>query len=155
MKNKKFLFVLLCGVLLFALTGCGNKKAITMSEFKSAVEDAGLTVLDSDSSEGTDSIKEIGTAYSEDFDVMAMFYIYESKSAAEEDFEDSVESIDTKSNTSISMGNYNTFEGSLDDDELSGYDYIYISRVDDTILMFVAKSEKKSEVKDIVKKLGY
>ena len=53
------------------------------------------------------------------------------------------------------MGNYNTFEGTLDDDELSGYDYIYISRVDDTILMFVAKSEKKSEVKDLVKKLGY
>ena len=102
MKKKKFLFVLLCGVLLFALTGCGSKKAITMSEFKSAVEDAGLTVLDTDStSESTDSIKEIGTAYSEDFDIMAMFYIYESKNAVEEDFEDSVDSIDTKSNTSV------------------------------------------------------
>ena len=157
MKNKKFLFVLLCGILLFTLTGCGSKKAISISDFKSAVEEAGLSIYDAGEAEADDElVEEEARAYSKDLSIVGLFGTFKSKSGAQDYFESSTNELKTSSRTTVSMGNYDTFEGKLNHDkEYEGYDYIYMARVDDTLLLFVSTKDKKEEVKEIVKKLGY
>jgi hypothetical protein len=126
-----------------------------MEDFESVVKDAGLTLLESDVDVDEKTLSDIGTAYSTDLDVMAMFYVYTSKDAAIKDYEETMDTINTSSNTTVSMGNYNTFEGTLKDETLSSYDYIYVSRVEDTIFMVISSKDKKEDAKAIAKKLGY
>ena len=43
-RVKQLLMGLMCFVVLFTLTGCGNKTAITSDDFKSKMESSGYTV---------------------------------------------------------------------------------------------------------------
>ena len=155
MKNKKFLFVLLCGVLLFTLTGCAKKEALTAEKFKSIVGDEGLSIKEGDSDEKSSTVVEDLTAYNDDLSIIGKFFVYDSVSSAKSDFESSSDDIETTSNTTVSLGNYNTFEGKLKDDDFAGYDYVYMCRVDNTVILFVAKADKKEDVKKVAKALGY
>jgi uncharacterized protein YcfL len=155
MKKIIKLMTIIIVVSTFVVTGCGNKKVATIEDFESVVKDAGLTLLESDVDVDEKTLSDIGTAYSTDLDVMAMFYVYTSKDAAIKDYEETMDTINTSSNTTVSMGNYNTFEGTLKDETLSSYDYIYVSRVEDTIFMVISSSDKKDDAKAIAKKLGY
>ena len=43
-KIKTLMMIFLCGFIMLSLTGCGNKQAITSSDFKSKIENKGFYV---------------------------------------------------------------------------------------------------------------
>lgn len=154
MKNlKKYLIVvLLIGI--FTVTGCSsNKKALTVSEVKEKVENIGFKVIDSKAKfNGTDYVTnalEIGNS-----NFYVEFIELNDVDTAKTLFQNNKEQIDGNrkgdfKNNSSSGNNYETYELISD-----GY-YMYICRIDNTILYVDDKVEFESEMKQIVKALNY
>ena len=130
--KKKGLIVVLLVVALLTLTGCMTKKALTTAEVKAIVEEQGFRVTDandkySDSDFTTDVI-EIGNN-----NFYIQFITINNEENAKALFNSNKEKIDgfregSYTNSSMSGKNYETYE------LVSGGYYMYISRVDNTII---------------------
>ncbi len=166
--KKKLLIILLVVVILIgaAVTFlvCSRKKAITKDEFVSKAKEYGLSVQEADVDE--DFVKSATIAYKGTIsfivsegsfkpDWQVEFYEIDTEENAKSMYAGNKSNYENTSDSggsasiSVNAGNYSYFEKTAD-----GH-YVYISRVDTTLLYLNVSEEYKADVKEFVKKLGY
>ncbi len=154
MKKKNIFFGVVCFLMLFALTGCGNKNAITTSDFKSKTENLSYVTTDVTSQYASYGyIQEATIAQSSD-GYQVEFYVLDDAGNATSMFNTNKATFESyKGNSSTesssSMGNYSSYSLTS-----SGY-YMYLCRVDNTLLYVKVKDTYKNSVKSLIKELGY
>ena len=131
-----------------------EKDAIKAREFASLMEDENYDVADVTSQYEAYGIDEAYIAIEYDQDYQIEFYELSSDSKAKSMFESNKDYFEdragsSKVTTSYSIGNYNLYSLT------SNGDYMYLCRVDNTLLYIDVEDEYKDEVKDIVEELGY
>lgn len=154
-KVKCFMMGVLCFVVLFTLTGCGNKTSITSDDFKNKMESNGYTVQDATSQMASyDYIKKVYIAISNDSTYQIEFYELSDSDYAtsffnnnKSIFEDSKSSVSTE--TSVNLGNHNKYSLTANDK------FKVVSRIDNTVIYLDVDENYKSSVKDILDDLGY
>ncbi len=152
MKKKCFLIVFLL-LAMFTLTGCGNKKALTVDEVKNIVEKEGFKATDvkykySNYDYVTD-VYELGNS-----NFYIQFIVASDTNKAKQLFQNNKEIIDgyrngDYKNSSTSGKNYETYKLISD-----GY-YMYVSRIDNTLIYSNEKAEYKTEIQKIIDALKY
>lgn len=154
MKKRKFLFVVICFFMLFALTGCGSKTVKNTSDFKSIAENHNYTITDVTSQYASYGyIKEATVAQSSD-GWQVEFYVLDDEGNATSMFNTNKSTFEnykgnSSSESSSSMGNYSSYTLTS-----SGY-YMHLCRVDNTLLYVKVPDTYKDDVKNLVKELGY
>ena len=155
MKMKKISIIgALCIIIVLALTGCGKKKAITTSEFISKTESLGFTTTDATSQYAEfDHVKEATIAQHPD-GYQIEFYSIDNEANTKGMFTTNKNTFEaSKGNgsaeSSVSLGNYATYSLTSDGS------YMYLCRVDTTLLYIHVEDTYKDSVKDVIKELGY
>lgn len=154
MKKGKILLGIICFLTLFTLTGCGKKTAITSDDFKSISENHSYTVVDALSQYAEyDYIDSASIAQSSD-KWQVEFYTLSGENYAAGMFDNNKTifegykgNISTESSSSV--GNYSNYSLT------SGGYFMYICRVDNTLLYVRVEDSYKDTVKDLIKELGY
>lgn len=126
-----------------------NKVAISENEFLSIMVDNGFMVEDMEKDE---SIEKALIAYNDDFAIE--FHVYEYWDFAKRHFEYlykdyNLRKKDNYSQNESSISNYESYELT------SGGEYMYIRRIENTLLCVCADERYKEEIENIVDKLGY
>ncbi len=153
MRLKNILFVLITIVIL-ATAGCG-KKAITEDGFTSAVEGIGLSVNDdtetySDTAGITKSLYGVKDDRSESYE----FYRFKTPEDAGVQFDSLRIQIgdaeaEDKVEVNLSGKNYSLYKADVD-----GL-YYHVCRIDNTLFFGSSVKDKKKEIEDFAKKIGY
>lgn len=154
-RVKQLLMGLMCFVVLFTLTGCGNKIAITSDDFKSKMESSGYTVQEATNQMSDyDYIKQVYIAISSDSTYQIEFYELSDNDYAssffnnnKKTFEDSKSSGSTE--TSVSVDNNEKYTLTTNGK------FKVVSRIDNTVIYLNVDDNYKSSVKDVLKNLGY
>lgn len=154
-KVKCFMMGVLCFVVLFTLTGCGNKTSITSDDFKNKMESNGYTVQDATNQMASyDYIKKVYIAISNDSTYQIEFYELSDSDYAtsffnnnKSLFEKSKSSVATE--TSVNLGNHNKYTLTANDK------FKVVSRIDNTVIYLDVDENYKSSVKDVLDDLGY
>ena len=154
MKKRVILFSAILMLALLTLTGCGNKKAISVDDFKSLAKEANLKIIDAtDEFKNYKHIKSATAAKSND-DWQVEFYVLNNDENAKGMFNTNKTIFESSksglsSNKSVSLNNYESF--SL---KTSGY-FKYVARIDNTVVYANIKEEYANSAKEFIKKLGY
>ena len=149
---KKLISILIGAVLIFAVIGCGNKKAMTVEEFESKMEKNGYEVVDISSKYPSKKIKNVIIAKKDNYQIE--FYVVENVDVAvssynlnKEIFEKSKGNKNIETKTSIG----NTSKYTLKANSM----YKVISRVENTFIFINAPSDKSEEINTVLKELNY
>ena len=150
--KKRMLNIILSFVMLFAITGCGSKVVITDSDFKSKAESYNYEVGDVTNDYTAGSVEKVLAINLSNGEMY--FYIFSDNSEAANFFNEGKDYYQnyksgTSSEVSSAMGNYSKYALTSD-----GY-YLYICRVDNTVVAAKVKESSKDEVKAFIKELGY
>lgn len=154
MKRKNIFLISICFLMLITLTGCGNKKVASSSDFKSIAESNDYIVSDvKNQYSAYDSVKEAYVAQ-HNSEYQLEFYVLDSSDSATQMFNTNKKTFEgykgsSSSESSSNMGNYSKYALTS-----SGY-YMYLCRVDNTLLYVRVNDSYKDSIKDFVKKLGY
>ncbi len=154
---KKSIFSILCVLILGIATGCGDKKMITAEEFKTKMEDKGYSVQDATAQFAEyDFINKVYIAMSRDSSYQIEFYTLSNNEKAIEFFNNNKSIFEnTKAGsgkeieTSSSMGNNAKYTLNVNNK------YKVVSRIDNTVVFADEEDSHKSEIKDVIKELGY
>lgn len=153
MKIKKCLLVLSILLMLFTLTGC-SKTVKTTADFKKIAEENNLVVADVYSQYSAYSFFKEATAVKSTDGWQIEFYVLSDEDHAvsmfdtnQKIFEDSKGK--NSSSSSSEGSNFQKYTITTD-----GY-YMHVCRVENTLLYLRVEEKFKSDVKKIVKKLGY
>lgn len=154
-KVKRLMMGVLCFIVLFTITGCGNKTAITSDDFKSRMESSGYTVQDATSQMSEyDYIDQVYIAISSDSTYQIEFYELSDSDYAssffnnnKSTFENSKSSSATE--TSVSAGNNAKYTLTTNGK------FKVVSRIDNTVIYLNVDEDYKSSVKDVLDDLGY
>ena len=138
-------------VLIF-LTGCVNKKAVTTNEFINVVKSNGYEVKDVKDQFNYDYIKEATLAINDDYQIE--FYVLDNASNAKKMFESNKQIFESYKSGVSTEASSNVGNNSIFTLNSNGY-YMYLSRIDNTLLYIRVESKYKDNVKSIVSKLGY
>ena len=156
MKNKNFFaLVAICFIMLFTITGCGNKKALTASDFKSKMETNGYIVQDATSQMSEyDYIQQVYIAINSDYTYQIEFYELSDNDYAARFFNNNKSIFeDSKSSgaveTSVNIGNHAKYSLTTDGK------FKVVSKIDNTVIYLNVDEDYKSSVKDVLKDLGY
>ena len=155
MKFKYKLLGILCLMLLVFTTACGKKTAITSSDFKEKMESKGYTVEDATSQfSDYDYVKQVYIALNSDSEYQIEFYELSDNDNASSFFNNNRSTFEqskssSSSETSSSVGNTSKYTLTTNDK------FKLLSRIDNTVIYLDVSEEYKSEVKDIIKELGY
>ncbi|HKM34902.1 MAG TPA: hypothetical protein VJY54_09175 [Lachnospiraceae bacterium] len=153
MKTKKiFVSILVVLTCITCLTGCTQKKPVTLEEFKNVMSSAGFTIVDATDQATGDSITAISLATKEEYQIE--FYVFtENKFAASAFIQNQsiFESYESGSTYSLNkeIGNY-AYYSLVSDGEC----YI-LARVDNTLMYAVADATYKNDITELAQKLGY
>ena len=132
-----------------------NKDALTVDEFNKKMTNKGFSIVDVTSQYAEyDYIKKGSVAYNEKEDYQIEFYKLEDKAGAEKFFNINKTIFEyskgsTSTQNSVTGKNYSKYELTSDGR------YMVISIIDDTAVYVDVDTENKSDVKDILKDLGY
>ena len=153
MKRKLFIYILLF-ISLFLLTGCSlKKKALSMDEFQDITIKNNYMFLDvTDQFEYNKSIKKAGLAATSVWQLE--FYVFDNKDNAQDMFDNNVKLFKKEKNsTSLQVTNkvFNYENYALTTNKY----YMYISRVDNTVVYSRVPVEYRSKIKKFVEKLEY
>lgn len=154
MKKKTILFGIICLMMFAIVTGCGSKKAISTNDFKSKSEKLDYTTVNVlKQYEAYPHVKEATLAQHKD-GFQVEFYVIDDDANATSMFntnKEYFESLKDNLSTELSsnMNNYSTYTLTSND-----Y-YMYLSRVDNTLLFVKVKDSYKEKVKNLIKELGY
>ena len=154
-KFKGLMLGVLCLVMLFMLTGCLNKTAITSSDFKTKMEEKEYKIEDitSDYSE-YDFISKYYIALNYDSSIQIDFLEFSSTDTAvyyynmnKEQVKNSISSnYKGRETTAVNYAKYTlTADGA----------FTVISIIDNTIIYIEVPENYKSDVQDVLKDLGY
>ena len=156
---KRILTVsVICVLVMLMLTACGKKTALTNDEFIKKAQDNGMITEDqAEQYSGYDHVKSVTTAGivdGNDVKWTCDFMIAVDESKAKEMFENNKTTFEnstdgTTSSSSVNMGNYNTFELNANGK------YMYLCRVDNTLVYFNVDEAYKDDAKKFIKALGY
>ncbi len=155
MKKKgivlKMFFV--TAIVLF-LTGCGNKTVITNDDFIAKAQSNNYTITDVTEEYSSFGNVKSGTVAQSSNDWQVEFYVLTDESNATSMFntnKDAFESYKSNSSaeSSVSMGNYTSYSLT------SGGYYMYLCRVDNTLIYARVADTYKDTVKSFIKDLGY
>lgn len=149
--KRKILFFSMVFVLIF-LTGCVNKKAVTTNEFINVVKSNGYEVKDVKDQFNYDYIKEATLAINDDYQIE--FYVLDNASNAKKMFESNKQIFESYKSGVSTEASSNVGNNSIFTLNSNGY-YMYLSRIDNTLLYIRVESKYKDNVKSIVSKLGY
>ena len=146
--------ITLCLMIIILLTGCENKKAINSDEFKDKATSNNYIVSDITSQFEKSKIVENAVTANKLGAWVVEFYTLKSNSNAEYMFdynkeEASSKKVNNSKEVSSSSGNFSTY--SLTN---NGY-YIYICKVDNTLLYTKVNEQYKDEVNKFIQELGY
>ncbi len=154
-KVKRLLMGVLCFVVLFTLTGCGNKTSITSADFKSKMESKGYTVQDATSQMSEyDYINQVYIAISSDSTYQIEFYELSDSDYASSFFNNNKKTFENSKSsgsaeTSVSAGNNAKYTLTTNGK------FKVVSRIDNTVIYLNVDDDYKSSVKDVLKDLGY
>ena len=151
----KFISVAICFSFIFLLTGCGNKTALTSEDFKSKMEGNSFVVQDATSQMASyDYITQVYLAIDDSYKYQIEFYELSDADYASS-FYNNNKSIfeESKSSsaveTSVSSGNNSKYT------LVTNGKYKVVSRIDNTVIYVNADEDYKTEIKDLLKELGY
>ena len=152
--KKKYFLGLIFTVVLFVLTGCSEKPSINSSDFKSISENSGYTVYDITSQYSEYSYIESALVAKSSWDYQVEFYLLTDDSYAVSMFNNNKSTFESYKgsssvDSSVDLANYSTYSLTS-----NGY-YMYLSRIDNTLLYLRVDDSYKSNVKNLVSKLGY
>ena len=153
MKKRGILLAVVCLLVLFVTTGCMNKKAITTSEFKTKMKDKGFTIVDVlEQFSEYQYVKEATVAKNDDYQLE--FYVLSDDERANYMFNTNKQIFQNSKGSSSfetknKMGNYENYSLTS-----VGY-YMYVSRVNNTLIYLKVNESKKDAVIEIIKDLGY
>ena len=149
--RKSILLSIVCILSLLLMTGCSKTK-VTSDSFKQVLNEYNFVVSDIIDENVSPEITEALTANKDD-DYIISYYVYENEEYAKKTFnnkKNTYDNVSTKKTYLESNGtNYNKYR------LVSGGRIIYISRVDNTLIIALTKEDNKKEVDEIIKKLGY
>lgn len=153
MIKKKYLLLIICLLTLFTLTGCSKKKVITTNEFKTIAQNYGYSIETPSQNNDYDNINETIIA-SKPSGIQVKYYVLNSTNDAKNMFTDNKKYFKTfRGNTtiesSINIFNYSSYSIT------SNNNYMYICRIENTLLYVKVEETFKSEVKDFIKALNY
>lgn len=153
MKSKKIILGVLCLLMVFVLTGCG-KTAISTSDFKSKADNNGYTTKDVTSQfQSTGIVKEATLAMSNE-GYQVEFYVLSSKDNATSMFNTNKTTFETYKSGATSEGSTNLGDTQTYSLTTSSK-YMYLCKVDTTLLFVNVDVKYKDKVKSFVKDLGY
>ena len=150
--KKKIIFFSFLLLSIFMITGCGNKKVISTREFKNITEQDVLTTVDVKDQFSDESVVEATIAHNDD--IKLEFYVLNSETSAKSMFAYNKKIFEGRKSgvskyISTDIGNSSTYML-----QTGGY-YMYLSRVDNTLLYISVSDQYKDNVKEVVKDLGY
>ena len=153
--KKRILVVCSIVMLLFVLTGCGDKTAISADTFRSKMEAHDFYVSDASLQFSVyDFVENVTVAGDPSGNYQLEFYTFTTDGDAIESFQTNKSDFEQKkgSTSTEKSKNGKNFESySL----TSNGRCMYVSRVDNTMLYLDIPDSYKKEVKKIVKELGY
>ncbi|MCP1225742.1 hypothetical protein [Sebaldella sp. S0638] len=149
---KKIILFLISMALVFSITGCKAKKAVTAEEFKSKMTQKGYQIVDISEKYAGKGAKAVLIAMKDGYQIE--FYVTENKDYAVGSYNLNKEKIEkTKGNSMVetqkSIGNVSKYTLK------SNSSYKVVSRVGETFIYLNVPGSKTEEVKEILNKLGY
>lgn len=153
--KKKILYVLTLMVVTLTLTGCGNKKAITIDEYKDIMSTNSFVLNDAKNRISVNSnIKDIYIAANPKDNYQIEFYVLESVDTAKTFFSEnktrfSKEVGKNKIETKSKKGNSEKYTVT------SLGQYRLVSRIENTVIYLDTRESNKKKVDEILKELGY
>jgi len=153
--KKKNIYLAIIGLLCsIILTGCGNKKLITTSEFISVSKNLNYLITDVTSQYAQYGYIKDGTIAQSTDGWQVEFYVLEDESYAINMFNTNRTTFESNkgnssTESSASMGNYSSYTLTS-----NGY-YMHLCRVENTLLYVKVKDSYQKEVKEFINKLGY
>ena len=153
--KKKILYVLTLMVVTVTLTGCGNKKAITIDEYKDIMSTNSFVLNDAKNRISVNSnIKDIYIAANPKDNYQIEFYVLENVDTAKTFFSEnktrfSKEVGKNKIETKSKKGNSEKYTVT------SLGQYRLVSRIENTVIYLDTRESNKKKVDEILKELGY
>ena len=153
--KKKILYVLTLMVVTLTLTGCGNKKAITIDEYKDIMSTNFFVLNNAKNRVSVNSnIKDVYIAANPKDNYQIEFYVLESVDTAKTFFSEnktrfSKEVGKNKIETKSKKGNSEKYTVT------SLGQYRLVSRIENTVIYLDTRESNKKKVDEILKELGY
>ena len=151
---KKILLIIVFISSLFIITGCGNKKTVDVETFTKIAKDQGYKVVDVSEQYSSYSYIKSGTAAKASEKWHIEFYILEDKVGAinmynvnKDKFNE--QKSDSKTYSEKAFYNYNKYTLKANGQ------YMYLSRIDNTLLYCNVQTKYEKAAKKLIKKLGY
>lgn len=154
MKKRNIFLGIVCFLMIFMLTGCKDKIALSAEEFKSKVESNGYTAHDVTDQYSEYEYIKTGIVALSSSNYQIEFYVLDNESNAQRMFDDNKSKFESSqgsvsSHSEASLKNYSTYTLN------SNGKYMHLCRVDNTLLYVDVDETYKDQVKDLVNKLGY
>jgi len=148
---KKVISLLLVTFLCFVLTGCGSEKAMTTKKFTETMSKEGYQLNDiSEQYKNNQLIDQAVVASKEHHQIE--LYISKDAKKSEEYFQIDLQIFGEKGNNTVKEETTkNTHTYSI----IKNGKYIYISRIDNTLLFAYVNENEKTTVDKLIDKLGY
>ena len=149
---KKIISVLIGAILIFALIGCGSKKAMTVEDFESKMGKNGYEVINITSQYPSKAIKDVLIARKDGYQIE--FFVVENVDVAVSSYNLNKETFEkSKGNKSVqtqkTMGNTSRFTLK------ANAKYKVISRIENTFIFINAPQEKSEEIDTVLKELNF
>ena len=152
---KKYLKYLLLLVCILPLTGCLKKDPIDVEKFSKELEGRGFSIETiTDTTNAPAGLRTAYVASKSGVNYKVELYVFDNKENATTTFENQKDDLSNKNSekkayAEVNGLNYSTY--ALDND--SGY--YHMVRVDEKIIYAYGSADDKSDMKDIIKALGY
>ena len=153
-KFKKLLLVLVLCVSVLSLTGCGNKKEITVNGFNRMMEERNFAIYDvKEQFSSYSNVTDASVAKNDNYQIEYLAFTDDEGAKTsfivnKNNFENAKGSV-TTSQLSITTDNYETYH------LVSNGKYMHVTRVGKTIIYADVDSKFKGEVEGIIEDLGY
>ena len=151
---KKTLIGILLISCLFIITGCGNKKTTDVEKFTKLAKDKGYNIVDVSEQYSSYEYIKSGTVASSENNWQVEFYVLEDEAGAKNMFNINKSKFDkerheSKTYSEVSMKNYDIYTLKANDQ------YMYLSRIDNTLIYCNVKTKYEKAAKAFIKELGY
>lgn len=154
MRLGSFIAIVIVGITLYLVFIYNNGKAINNSKFTNIMEAYGLEIYDATDQFGENYVKSATVAYNKKTNYQIEFIIFSDEESAKNAFtlnKKTFEKIKTETDTEISTSNEKISEYSLTTNDK----YMYISRRKNTLIYLNIDGSYKTEVANLVTKIGY
>lgn len=146
---KRFLSIFIMMLIVFILSACGNKKALSKSEISNKLSHNGFIITDVTNQIEDSNISYVSSANNNKFQLE--YYVFVDENMAKKAYESNKESFEENKTKGKEKNNgtYQKYTQQLSDT------YNLISRVDNTLIYSSVNIEYKKDLNKIIKELGY